>query len=151
MAKKTNSAAKARAWNRFSQWVRVKGCLETTGFPFVGVCITCGKRFHITALQAGHMKGGRRNSILFHEKLTNPQCVICNETFHGKPKKYRAKLVDKYGKEQVSIWEREAAEIKKDRDMDYHAIEVKYREATNELLIPFGYNDYEELLRGHNI
>jgi len=149
MAKKTNNTAKTRAWNRFSQWVKVSGCLKTTGYPFAGVCITCGKKFHIRALQAGHMKGGRHNGILFHEKLTNLQCVICNERYHGKPKKYRKKMVEIYSEEKVAQWEQEASQIIHEWDMDYKAIEEKYREATNKLLIPFGYSTYEALLEGN--
>ena len=149
MAKKTKSQAETRAWNRFSQWVRVKGCLETTGFPFVGVCITCGRRFHISYLDAGHMKGGRNNALLFHEDLVKPQCRRDNQLLHGKQKKFRKALVSKFGEDKVSQWEREAKEIIHDRDMKYKAIEKKYTEKTNKLLIPFGYNNYEELLQGH--
>lgn len=151
MAKKTNSTSKARAWNRFSQWVRVKGCLDTTDYPFVGVCITCRKRYHIRALQAGHMIPGRRNGVLFHEKLTNPQCVICNERYHGRPKKYRERMIEIHGEKQVSQWECEAKKVIHNRDMDYKAIEIKYRKATNKLLIPFGYGSYEEMLKGHQL
>lgn len=150
MAKKTNSAAKTRAWNRFAQWVKVSKCIQTTGYPFVGVCITCKKRFHIRALQAGHAKGGRTNAILFHEGLTNPQCVICNERHHGRYKRYLRNLIEKHGKEKVEQWFQEASEVKNNRDMDFHAIEVKYRKLTNKLLEPFGYSDYEDMLRGKN-
>ena len=149
MAKRTDSAAKKRAWDRFSQWVRVKGCLETTGYPFVARCITCGKRFHIRALQAGHMIPGRKNGILFHENLTNPQCIICNERHHGRLKRYRKIMVEIHGEEQIADWEREARKPINNRDMDFAAIEAKYRKKTNELLIPYGYNNYEALLAGN--
>ena len=151
MAKKTNNTSKTRAWNRFSQWIRVKGCIDTTGFPFVGVCITCQKRYHIRALQAVHMKAGRKNAVLFHEKLTNIQCVICNERHHGRLKRYRKIMVEKYGEKQVSQWECEANKVIHNRDMDYSAIEKKYKESTSDLLIPFGYINYEELLQGHQL
>lgn len=149
MAKKSNSSGQTRAWNRFSQWIRVKYCIETTGFPFVGVCITCDKRFHISFLDAGHMKAGRSNSLLFHEDLVRPQCRIDNRSRNGRLQKFRRKMVEIHGEEKVAQWERQANEIKHDRDMDYKAIEDDYRERTNKLLLPFGYNNYEEMLQGH--
>ena len=150
MAKKLTGSAKT-AWNAFAQWVKINGCIKTTGYPFVGVCITCRKRFHIRSLQAGHSKGGRNNAILFHEALTNPQCVICNETHHGLPKKYRKILVMEFGEKQVEVWEREVNEIIPNWDMDYEAIKLKYRAATTILLIPFGYKTYQEMLQGHQL
>ena len=149
MAKRTDSAAKKRAWDEFARWVKVKRCIETTGFPFVGGCFTCQKRFHIRALQAGHAKGGRGNGILFHEKLTNPQCVICNETHHGRYKRYRKNLNERYGEEKVNQWFRESEKPIPNKEMDFKAIENKYREKTNDLLRPFGYCNYEEMLKGH--
>ena len=146
---KTLTGPAKTAWDAFAQWVKVEGCIRTNGYPFVGICIPCRKRFHVRALQAGHAKGGRNNALLFHEALTNPQCTICNETYHGKPKKYREILLAEYGEKQVDKWFQEANEIIHNRDMDYKAITKKYREFTKELLIPFGYNTYTEMLAGH--
>ena len=148
MAKALTGPAKT-AWNAFAQWVKVKGCIETTGYPFAGVCVTCGKRFHIRALQAGHLFPGRSNGVLFQEELVNPQCVICNERFHGRPKRYRKKMDEKYGVEQVDKWEAEGKKPIRHFDMDYEAIKLKYRAAITKLLIPFGYNSYKELLQGY--
>ena len=149
MAKSTNTAAKKRAWDRFAQWVKVSKGIQTTGYPFLGICVTCYKQFHIRALQAGHMIPGRSNGVLFQEELVNPQCVTCNERLHGRPKRYRKVMVLKYGEAQVSKWEQEGKKPVHDRDMDFDGIAIKYREATNKLLIPFSYRNYEDLLQGH--
>ena len=79
----------------------------------------------------------------------NPQCVRCNEMFHGQPKKYRAAMVLKYNEKKVQAWEQEAKKPIHDRDMDYEVIKIKYREKLHLLLIPFGYNTYQEMLQGH--
>ena len=148
MAKKLNGTAKT-AWDAFAQWVRVSGCIETTGYPFVGVCVTCDKRFHITSLQAGHLFPGRSNGVLFQEELVNPQCVICNERFHGRTKRYRKRMDEKYGVEQVDIWDAEGKKPIHHFNMDYEAIKIKYRQKLHDLLVPFGYNNYEEMKQGH--
>ena len=148
MAKTLTGPAKT-AWDAFAQWVKVDGCIKTTAYPFVGECITCLKRFHVRSLEAGHAKGGRNNAILFHEALTNPQCTICNQTFHGRYKRYKKHLLMEFGSKQVDVWFAEANKIIHNRDMDYESIKLKYRAKTKKLLIPFGYNNYDEMLRGH--
>lgn len=150
MAKKV-TGSKSTAWNAFARWVRVSGCISTTGYAYVGVCITCDNRFHISALQAGHCFGGRHNGILFHEELTNLQCVICNERFHGKLKKYRKIMVKRYDEQTVAEWEIESKKPVHNRDMNYGAIAKDYKNRTNELLKPFGYHSFEDMLHGHQL
>ncbi len=150
MAKKLTGPAKT-AWDAFAQWRRVKGCIETTGHPFVGVCVTCDKRFHITFLDAGHCFAGKGNARLFHEELVNIQCKTCNLFDGGHSKKYRKKMDEKYTVEQVDKWKADGNKPIPDKDMDYEAIKLKYRKAIGELLQPFGYNNYKELLQGHQL
>jgi len=147
MAKATG--AKNTAWIAFGHFIRVRDCIATTTYPFVGECVTCKRRFHITALDAGHMTPGRSNGVLFQKELVNAQCCRCNQLFHGKTKKYRKIMVAKYTEEQISTWEREGKKPIPDKDMDFPAITQKYRALTKELLQPFGYNTYEDMLHGH--
>jgi len=146
---KALTGTKKTAWDAFAQWVRVRDCIEATGYPFVGVCITCGKNFHISALHAGHMMAGRQNAKLFDEQLVHVQCYFCNFAPGGKSKKFRKKMVEKHGEEQVSQWERKARKVLKTKDMDFPAITQKYREKIKSLLQPFGYKTYSEMLQGH--
>ncbi|MCK5613892.1 recombination protein NinG [Candidatus Pacearchaeota archaeon] len=149
MAKKA-TGTKATAWTAFQHFIRVRDCLATTGFPFVGICITCGRRNHISNLQAGHCFGGRKNGHLFHEKFVNAQCTRCNELFHGQTKKYRAAMDKKYTKTKVDEWKIEADKVIHDRDMDFKAITTEYREKLNTLLAASntGYYTYEDILAG---
>lgn len=143
------TGSKGTAWVAFAQWVRVKGCLETSKFPFCGDCITCGKRFFISALHAGHMMAGRQNAKLFDEDLVKAQCYNCNLSLGGKSKKFRKIMVEKYTEIVVEGWERKARQVLKTKDMDFPAITLKYREKMKELLLPFGYSNYTEMLHGH--
>jgi len=147
MAKATGP--KKTAWDAFAQWVRVRDCIATSGFPFTGDCITCGRRFHIRTLEAGHMTPGRSNGVLFQEELVRAQCYRCNQLFHGKAKKFRTVMVAEYTEKKVAEWEREGRKPIKDIDMDFPAITQEYRAKIKELLKPFGYNTYQEMLNGH--
>ena len=146
----TQTGPAKTAWDAFAQFIKIRDCIETTGFPFAGICITCGRKFHITVLDAGHLISGRSNGALFQEELVNIQCSSwCNRMNHGFHTKYRKIMVDKYGEDQVSTWELEAKKPIPNKDMDWEGIKLKYREKTRELLRPFSYNNYKELLQGH--
>ncbi len=145
---KAITGVKKRAWSRFSELRRVECCIETTKVPFVGVCVTCDKRFYITYLQAGHCFPGHKNGRLFQHELVNAQCVYDNETLHGRAKEYRRRMEEKYSVEQVAQWEVEGNQVIHDRDMDFEDRAKIYKERTLELLAPFGYHSYEELIHG---
>ncbi len=133
MAKKY-AKAKKKAWDAFAKWVRIRDCLATTGLPFVGHCITCGRRFHIDALDAGHYNSGRRNSVLFQEKGVHAQCRWwCNHHKNGDLKKYRKILIKKYGLNVVEELEAVKNEVIRDIDMDFEGIEKKYKQKLLEL------------------
>ena len=146
MAKKISNRDKKKAWDQFAHWVKVRDCIATSGLPFVGVCVTCDVKYHIRYLQAGHCFAGRRNGNLFHEDLVNIQCRRCNEILHGRLKKYRRIMEKKYGIKQVAEWEIEGKKVIRNRDMHFEQIAEKYRQKTNELLLPFGYTTYESML-----
>ena len=153
MAKKT-SGPQTTAWNSFSQYIRAKRCLETTGYAFVGICVTCGRRFHISYLDCGHCIAGRGNGLLFNERRVDIQCRQCNRTWNGRLKKFRQILAgrlypDAGETELTKITDRWIAESKKPvktKDIDFKAITKKYRELTKELLG----ESYDEMLRGHS-
>lgn len=125
---------KAKAWDALSKYVRVKECLETTGFLFLSVCFTCGRQFHINALDAGHYVSGRRNAVLLVEENIHIQCKIwCNMMNHGNTKIYRERLVEKYGKEEVERLEALKHKVIQDKDMDFEGIEKKYKQKLKDL------------------
>jgi len=147
MAKKIKNPEKKKAWDEFSRYVRMRDCLKTTGLPFVGICITCWRRFHISYLQAGHFIAGRRNAILFDERGTNAQCKWCNETKHGEPKKYKVVMIERYGKKKVDQMIIDAKKVIQDKDMDFGQITKTYRMKYEALLRKHGFKTYGELLK----
>lgn len=145
MAKKT---PKDKAWESFSRWKRVKDCLETTGFAFLGICITCNRQFHIRALEAGHLISGRRNAVLFDEELVNIQCGYDNRIKQGRPKKYRKVMVAKYGEEFIVERELLKNKVIQDIAMDFEGIKKTYDEKYKELMRAYGFKTWMELLKG---
>lgn len=139
---------KSKAWESFSKWKRIKDCLESTGHPFLGVCITCDRQFHISYLESGHLISGRRNAVLFDEELVNAQCGYCNRMEHGKPKEYRKRMVAKYNEKFILEREQRKHTVIKDIDMDFEAIKEKYDEKYKELMRKHGYKTWTELLKG---
>lgn len=132
------SKAKERAWKAFSDWVRLRDCLATTGTREYGICITCAERGDPSwksykELQAGHAVGGRGNAVLFHEQLVNAQCGYCNRKppmgLGGDYGNYTIALIKRYGLEQVEQWQKLRHDTSvKHSIADLLEIEQKYKE-----------------------
>ena len=104
--KRTVASVKKIAWKWFSQYIRMRDCLKTTGCTSWGLCITCSKRLHIKLLQAGHFIPGRHNANLFNEKGCHAQCFNCNINLKGNTLIYRRKIVEMYGEGYDEILEK---------------------------------------------
>lgn len=143
---KTAKTDKDKCWKVFSQFIRVAGCLEWTGLPFVGVCYTCGKRFHISALEAGHGFAGRSNAKLLLRKFVRCQCTYCNRIKHGRPKVFKDKLVAEFGEGFVDRAIRRMNKNIHDRDINWTERAARYKRKTEKLLRKHGYRTWREML-----
>lgn len=128
------TSVKKKAWNAFSLYVRTRDCLLTTGCASFGLCITCGKRYHIKLLQAGHFVPGRHNAVLFSEEGTHAQCYNCNINLRGNTLKYRHKIVEIYGVGYDEVLEKLSEEIVQFKYNDYVEIAERYAQKTKSIL-----------------
>ena len=99
--KPTLSKLKKKLWPIFSKYTRTRDCLRTTGCSSWGLCISCGKRYHIKLLQAGHFIPGRRNANLYYERGCHAQCYNCNINLRGNTLEYMDALIELYGLEVI--------------------------------------------------
>lgn len=129
------TATKQSAWRAFSLYIRTRDCLKTSGFPDQGRCVTCGKFFPITELQAGHAISGRNNSILFDEQLVNAQCRGCNGYGNGRYADYSLWFIKRYGEkkweEKVTLSHQLAV------DLDFDLIQKKYKKKLDKLMVKY--------------
>ena len=88
---------KKKVWKIFSEYIRLRDCLRTTGLPDYGNCITCSKTVPRKLLQAGHYIPGRHNQNLFEETGCHAQCYNCNINLKGNTHVYAQKLRELYG------------------------------------------------------
>ncbi len=70
-------------WQKFSRYIRIRDCLLATGKPNHGKCVTCGREYPITRLQAGHFIPGRHDAVLFDFDGVHTQCYRCNIELGG--------------------------------------------------------------------
>ena len=108
-SKRSLPSMKRKVWGVFSQYIRMRDCLRTTGCSSWGLCITCGKRLHFKMLQAGHFISGRNNAVLFQERGVHAQCYNCNINLRGNTLKYRRMINLLYG---------EGADVKLETEAD---------------------------------
>lgn len=109
----------------FSQYIRTRDCLLTTGTKENGKCVTCGRVYPFKDLQAGHAIGGRCNSILFDEQLVNAQCVSCNLFRYGRQAEYSVWFIEKYG---MDCWKEKVALKFKPMELDFEQKYYEYKE-----------------------
>ena len=131
---KSLSKLKKEAWDIFSLYIRTRDCLKTTGCASWGLCITCGKRYHIKLLQAGHLIPGRHNSNLFSEEGTHAQCYNCNINLKGNTLEYRRAIIRLYGEGADERLEAEARPVKKYTRSDLIERKELYTQKIRELL-----------------
>ncbi len=132
--------AKKEAWRIFSQYVRMRDGLKTTGSTEWALCVTCRKRYHIKLLQAGHFIPGRHSSNLFSEKGVNAQCYNCNVNLKGNVLVYRRKLIEMYGEGVDLELEAEARKIKKFTVGELVEMATEYKKKIHELELENGVN-----------
>lgn len=110
--KKSISSLKRKAWKIFSEYIRLRDCLKTTGLPDYGKCVTCQKIVPKSLLQAGHFIAGRHNAGLFSERGVKAQCYNCNINLRGNTLEYRRKIIEMYGEGADIELEEEARQVK---------------------------------------
>lgn len=131
--KQTISSLKKKCWQVFSLYIRMRDCLRTTGCKDWGLCITCGKRYHIKLLQAGHFIAGRHNANLFSERGVHAQCYNCNINLRGATLEYRRQVISLCGEGADEELEEEARQIKKYTPQDLIDLTEHYRNEIKKL------------------
>ena len=131
---KSTAKLKKQVWDIFSQYIRMRDCLRTTGCLSWGLCITCGKRYHIKLLQAGHFIPGRHNANLFSEEGTHAQCYNCNINLKGNTLEYRRKIISLYGEGADDKLEAQDRLTKKFTIAELEEMKETYKEKIKELL-----------------
>lgn len=95
MKKTSYKVAKDHAWNAFSLYIRTKS-LKNSQIE----CYTCGHKFLIGKITAGHGIPGRTNAVLFMEEVVRPQCIGCNVFRGGRYDVFTPKLMEELGLEK---------------------------------------------------
>lgn len=126
---------KQKAWKAFSDYIRTRDSIKTTGTTTHCVCITCNKNFEYKNIQAGHFVGGRTGSILFDEELVFGQCVGCNVFLKGNYDAYNLVMLKKFGGEKVIEFLERKNEVVQYKASDYQAIIKKYEKKLSDLLV----------------
>lgn len=122
MSTKPTKKEKSKAWTVFSLYIRTRGSVN--GYNW---CCTCGRKYPIKKLQAGHWIPGRHLSVLFDPRNCHPQCYWCNMQLKGNPIKYHHFMEKTYGKKVMD--ELEALDTQVTVMMGYQFLEIadKYK------------------------
>ncbi len=121
-------------WKWYSEYIKIRDCLETTGTINEGVCITCQKRVPRFGSHAGHFIHDKK-STYYIESNTHLQCSHCNHYLSGNLGLYGVAMVEKYGKEAVQELIRKSnQEVKQLKKFEIKEMATKYRLLVKDLL-----------------
>lgn len=123
MKAKTKTYYKKKAWTAFSKYIRNRYAPDGND-----ICVTCGRVYPTTALQAGHWLPNRHNSVLFDERNCHSQCYGCNVGKKGNPVAYFHFMEDRYGREVMAELEELDRTMVQFKAIDYQEIEEKYKQ-----------------------
>lgn len=121
-------------WRWYSDYIKIRDCLETTGTIDEGICITCKKRITRFGNDAGHFIHNKK-STYYDERNTHLQCKRCNKYLHGNLNLYAVAMVEKYGLEAVKeLIIKSNQEIKQWKKFELQEMATYYRLKVKELL-----------------
>ena len=131
----TRKAAKRRAWEAISQYIR----RSTSRGPFP-MCVTCDYTARYQDMHCGHFQHGLTygkdadgKPFVWEENL-HVQCPRCNTFNGGMLDKYTLYMIDMYGRSFVEELQIERHKPVKMSIDDYWQIEQEYRERLGEVL-----------------
>ena len=135
--KESIGKARARVWKIFSQYIRMRDCLLSTGSPDWGECFTCSEPLPFEKLQAGHFVP-KHSGNYFSERGVHAQCRTCN--LYGKdgqaagmPLEYRRQIIKLYGEGVAIELEEEARQSKNYSVQDLEALRLNLQEKIKKL------------------
>ena len=130
----STSKAKAKAWQAFSRYIRLRDAIATTGEEDNLICCTCGKLIPVKQAQAGHFIAGRTNALLFDEDIVHGQCYACNVCNHGEQLEYYYYMKRHYTEEQILEMRGLRSKTVKYTPEDLIEIAKKYKEKYDNLI-----------------
>ena len=80
----------------FSLYIRLRDAMPSGRVR----CISCGRTFPFSVIQAGHFYTRHNKSVRWDEQNVNAQCPTCNCDKHGNIEAYRPALIAKIGQQQ---------------------------------------------------
>jgi len=125
--KLTISKEKKKAWDLFSQYIRLRDCIITTGTLEYAICVTCESKYHFKQLQGGHFLPGRHNSVLFDERNCHAQCHGCNMFKQGNTVRYFRFMQEHYGEEIIQELEQKDRELKQFKIYELQELQEKLK------------------------
>ncbi len=90
----------------FSYWVRACHCNEDGNAV---ACYTCRKFYPFEEIDAGHFISRSNYGLRWDPRNVKPQCQSENRFQNGVHEKFRARLVEQYGRDEVEKMENFAA------------------------------------------
>lgn len=121
---RNKSLAMKKADKYFSEYIRLRDS-DHTGHA---ECITCGKRAHISEMDAGHFIDRSHKATRYDEQNVNAQCRTCNRFQSGRQFEHGRAIDLKYGQGTADELLQKSKQIFKGDKAFYEEQARKYEE-----------------------
>lgn len=125
---RTKSLAMKKADKYFSEYIRLRDA-DHMGYA---ECITCGKRAHISEMDAGHFIDRSHKATRYNEQNVNAQCRTCNRFQSGRQFEHGIAIDLKYGTGTANELLQESKQIFKGNQTFYEEQARKYESLAKE-------------------
>lgn len=98
-SKTKKSNPEDKAWRAFSEYVRIRDCIRTTGTFEAARCVTCSMIYAMKETDAGHYVSRVRGFTKYSVRNVHAQCHKCNRFQQGNWIQYREFMLAFYGKD----------------------------------------------------
>ncbi len=113
----------------FSRYIRLR---DTNKYGF-GLCITCHRKCHFDALDAGHCFTRNNLSTRFDDKNVHAQCHNCNRFKGGESEAHKLRIAHRYGQETLDWLTKKTSSMMNLLPFEIKEGSDKYRELVREL------------------
>jgi hypothetical protein len=134
--KRKPKTAKAKAWDEFSRYIRLRDAKHGSYPDRWGPCCCCGKPVFWNRGDAGHFIGrgiGGGSGVYFDERNVHLQCKRCNGFKQGNYPGYEKFMLKNYGQEVIDELKRKDKVPVRIHSWQYKIMEDYYRSLADAL------------------
>ena len=115
----------------FRKYIRLRECLDTTGYTDIGKCFICGEERPAEELVLRRFITSTNGEYAYDPRLAH---LVCKDCFAASQEEYRARLETKFGKSYIKEVQKNSGNPDKLTDLWYESLEQHLLEEIGDMM-----------------